>query len=183
MVQTKEARAMPELISQPAAVRAAEDGVLELLRTVRKAKARLLADARGEVDSATQLLLHAAAQAGPLRASALAVQVGSDLSTVSRQVAALVTAGLLERRADPADGRACLLAITPAGEAVLADHEQTRAAFFDEVLSGWTQDELTQFAGLLTRFTASYDQVHAARMTERNMRRSRPAATTEGPLA
>jgi DNA-binding MarR family transcriptional regulator len=174
---------MPELSSRPAAAKAATASLLDLLRTVRKAKARMLADARGDVDSATQLLLHTVAQAGPMRTSTLAATVGSDLSTVSRQVSALVTAGLLERRADPADGRACLLALTPAGEARLADHEQDRDAFFDEVLDGWTEDELSQFAGLLARFTASYDQVHAARLTARNMRRSRQAPAKEGSPA
>jgi DNA-binding MarR family transcriptional regulator len=173
---------MPEH-SRPAVTEAATERILDLLRTVRKAKARMLADASGDVDSATQLLLHTVAQGGPMRTSRLAASVQSDLSTVSRQVSALVASGLLERLADPADGRACLLALTRAGEAVLADHEQSRAAFFGDVLSDWTEEELSQFARLLARFTASYDKVHAARMRERNMRRSRQAATTEGPLA
>ena len=51
---------------------------------------------------------------GPLRAGALADCLQSDPSTVSRQVAALVKDGLLERRADPDDGRASLLVLTDA---------------------------------------------------------------------
>jgi DNA-binding MarR family transcriptional regulator len=169
----------------PAAVRAraltdaAADSVLGLLRTVRKAKARMAADARGDVESATHLLLHTVAAHGPVRTSALAASVHSDLSTVSRQVGALVAEGLLERRADPADGRACLLALTPAGEAAVADHERGRAAFFAAVLDGWSDEELRRFAGLLDRFTASYDHVHAAWMAERATARSQ-AIPTEG---
>jgi DNA-binding MarR family transcriptional regulator len=166
-----------------AATGAVADSVLDLMRTVRKAKARMLADARGDVESATQLLLHTVAAHGPVRTSALAASVHSDLSTVSRQVGALVAGGLLERRADPADGRACLLALTPAGEAAVADHEQGRADFFAAVLDGWTQDELLQFAGLLDRFTASYDHVHAAWIAERNATRSAQATPTEGTQA
>ncbi len=166
----------------PAATDAVADSVLGLLRTVRKAKARMVA-ARGDVESATALLLHTVATQGPLRTSALAAHVHSDLSTVSRQVGALVAAGLLERRADPADGRACLLALTPAGEAAVADHEQGRANFFAAVLDGWAQDELLQFAGLLDRFTASYDHVHTAWITERAAARSAQVTSTEGPLA
>ena len=170
-----------------AATVAVADSVLDLLRTVRKAKARMAADARGDVDSATQLLLHTVAAHGPTRTSALAESVHSDLSTVSRQVGALVAGGLLERRADPADGRACLLALTPAGEAAVADHQRGRANFFAAVLDGWAQDELLQFAGLLERFTASYDHVHAAWLAERAATRaaarSAQATHTEGTLA
>ena len=49
---------------------------------------------------------------GPHRSNALAEAVHSDPSTVSRQIAALVKVGYVERRPDPADGRACLLAAT-----------------------------------------------------------------------
>lgn len=159
---------------------AVADSVLDLLRTVRKAKARMAANARGDVDSATQLLLHTVAAHGPARTSALAASVHSDLSTVSRQVGVLVAAGLLERQADPADGRACLLALTPAGAAAVADHERGRANFFAAVLDGWAEDELLQFAGLLDRFTASYDHVHAAWISERATRRAAQATRTEG---
>src|SRR5579862_4812779 len=104
-MQTKGGAAMPErgnVTSSPApAARAvtdaAADSVLGLLRTVRKAKARMAADARGDVESATHLLLHTVAAHGPVRTSALAASVHSDLSTVSRQVGALVAGGLLER--------------------------------------------------------------------------------------
>ena len=74
----------------------------------------------------------------------------------------LVGRGLLERRADQLDGRASLLAVTDAGRAAIAEHEQGRQAFFDEVLTGWSTGELRQFAQQLERFTAAYDHVHAA---------------------
>jgi DNA-binding MarR family transcriptional regulator len=139
----------------------------DLQRTVRRSKARLLAAASNDVESATQMLLHTVAADGPIRASALAVSVQADLSTVSRQVAALVSRGLLERQADQHDGRASLLAVTEAGQAALAQYEQGRQAFFDEVLAGWSPGEMSQFAQHLERFTAAYDRIHAARMKER----------------
>lgn len=143
------------------------DSVIDLLRTVRRSKARLLAAAGDDVESATQMLLRTVAGEGPIRASALAASVQSDLSTVSRQVAALVGRGLLERRADQFDGRASLLAVTAAGREVIAEHEQGRQQFFEEVLAGWTADDRRQFAGLLERFTASYERTHAAWMRDR----------------
>jgi DNA-binding MarR family transcriptional regulator len=162
-------------------VEAAAGSVLELLRTVRKAKARMTAG--DDVESATQRLLHVLASEGPMRTSALASRVHSDLSTVSRQAGALVAAGRLERQADPADGRAGLLALTPAGEAVVAEYELARAAFFSEVLNDWTIDELRQFASLVGRFTTSYDEVHATRISKRDARRSAQPVTATGPAS
>ncbi|HEY0933541.1 MAG TPA: MarR family transcriptional regulator, partial [Trebonia sp.] len=135
---------------------------------VRRAKARLLAVAGGnDVESATQSLLHVVAAEGPMRASALAASLQADLSTVSRQVSALVTSGLLERQADQCDGRASLLAVTDAGRAAIAQHEQGRHAFFADVLAGWSDEELRHFVQQLERFTVAYDHIHAARMKER----------------
>ena len=128
-----------------AAVASVTDSFIDLQRTVRRSKARLLAAAGNDVESATHLLLHTVESEGPMRASALAASVHADLSTVSRQVAALVGRGLLERRADQRDGRACVLAVTDAGRAAIAEHERGRQAFFDEVLTGWSADELRQF--------------------------------------
>lgn len=158
----------PAEVSGAEAVTRVADSVIDLLRTVRRSKARLLAAAGDDVESATQLLLRTVAEEGPLRASALAASVGSDLSTVSRQVAALVGRGLLERLADQLDGRASLLVVTEAGRAVIAEYEQGRRRFFDEVLAGWTAAELQQFAGCLERFTVSYDRTHTAWMRERS---------------
>jgi DNA-binding MarR family transcriptional regulator len=143
------------------------DSFRELQRTVRQSKARLLAAAGDDVESATQMLLQAVAAEGPLRASAVAASVHADLSTVSRQVAGLVSRGLLERVADQGDGRASLLAVTSAGRGAIAAHEEGRRAFFDAVLAGWSTEEMGQFARQLERFTAAYDHVHSAWMSER----------------
>lgn len=141
-------------------IAAVANSVVGLLRTVRRAKARLVAAASDDLESAAQLLLRTLTVEGPMRASALAASVQSDLSTVSRQVAGLVEDGLLERRADPVDGRASLLVLTEAGQAVIAEHEQVRTAFFMQVLDGWSDAELAQFSSLLARFTAAYEQTH-----------------------
>ena len=168
----------------------------ELQRTVRRWKARLAAAFGDDVESATRLLLHTVESEGPMRASALAASVQSDLSTVSRQVTTLVSRGLLERRADQRDGRACLLAVTDAGRAAIASYEQGRQAFFDTVLSGWSAGEMRQFARQMERFTAAYDHAHVALMTERTERtegragpqvrasaHDHPADLEEGPAA
>jgi len=162
-----------------AAVASVTDSFIDLQRTVRRSKARLLAAAGNDVESATHLLLHTVESEGPMRASTLAASVHADLSTVSRQVAALVARGLLERRADQRDGRACVLAVTDAGRAAIAEHEQGRQAFFDEVLTGWSADELRQFGQQMERFTAAYDRVHAALVGARAHPDSRQEVPTQ----
>jgi DNA-binding MarR family transcriptional regulator len=154
------------------------DSFVDLQRTVRRSKARLLAAAGNDVESATQVLLRTVAAEGPMRASALAASVQADLSTVSRQVTALVSRGLLERQADQLDGRASLLVVTEAGRAALAQYDHGRQAFFDEVLTAWSPAEMRQFAQQLERFTAAYDRIHTARMTERT-RAARPDQPNE----
>jgi DNA-binding MarR family transcriptional regulator len=164
-----------------AAVASVTESFIDLQRTVRRSKARLLAAAGNDVESATHLLLHMVKAEGPMRASALATSVHSDLSTVSRQVTTLVGRGLLERRADQLDGRACLLAVTGAGRAAVAEHERGQQAFFDEVLAGWSAQELRQFARQLERFTAAYDHSHTARMSRAGRPESANPAEPQHP--
>ena len=161
------------------AVASVTESFIDLQRTVRRSKARLLAAAGNDVESATHLLLHAVESEGPMRASALATSVHSDLSTVSRQVTTLVNRGLLERRADQLDGRACVLAVTDAGRTAIAEHEQGRQAFFDDVLTGWSTEEIRQFAQQLERFTAAYDHVHADRVSRRAGRQEASSPATQ----
>jgi DNA-binding MarR family transcriptional regulator len=160
-------------MTDSAAAASVAESFIDLQRTVRRSKARLLAAAGNDVDSASQVLLHTVGADGPMRASALAASIQADLSTVSRQVSTLVTRGLLERQADQCDGRASLLAVTDAGRAAIAQHEQGRQTFFDEVLAGWSDAEMRQFARQLERFTAAYDHIHTARVNERAARTGR----------
>ncbi len=150
-----------------AGVAAVADNVLALMRTFTKAKTRMLQNAQNDVEWAANVLLRSLGVEGPMRASALAESVQSDLSTVSRQVAALVKGGLLERRADPVDGRACLLIPTEAGRAVIARHDQVRMEFFARMLQDWSAAELDQFAALLARFAEAYDHTNRTWMSER----------------
>jgi DNA-binding MarR family transcriptional regulator len=130
------------------------------MRTFTKARARMLAVAASDVEWSAHLLLKQIRTDGPTRAATLSDALHSDPSTVSRQVAALVKDGLLERRSDPADGRASLLALTPKAEVVLAEHDQIRLERFAEMLDGWTDTDLRHFAEMLSRFSDSYESAH-----------------------
>lgn len=128
-------------------------GLAQLIRLIERA-----AVARGqELDRPSFLLLHTLVCAGPSRVTTLAAAVYSDPSTVSRQAAHLVGIGLLERRADPGDGRASLLAITDAGKALLAEARQRRDDRIAAIIDSWRPTERVQFADLIDRFTADYE--------------------------
>jgi len=140
-------------------VTALADTLVALIRSFNRTRARILASAADDVEWWAQVILRTLANEGPLRASALAGAVHSDPSTVSRQVAALVKDGLIERRADPADGRASLLALTPAADAVLAANHEKRRAWFASMLEGWSESDVRRFTDLLERFTVDFDRV------------------------
>ncbi|PZS12560.1 MAG: transcriptional regulator [Pseudonocardiales bacterium] len=148
-------------------VAAVADTFVQLMRSFSRARARLLAAAAHDVEWSAHVVLKCLATGGPLRSSELAERIESDPSTVSRQVAALVKSGLIERRADPVDGRATLLVPTAKGEAVLSEHHEIRLQHFGNMLSNWSERDLHKFAALLRRFTDDYENANHDALTER----------------
>ncbi|MEU4449445.1 MarR family transcriptional regulator [Actinosynnema sp. NPDC050801] len=110
------------------------------------------------LDKASFVLLANLNQLGPSRASALAEAVFSDPSTVSRQVATLVKDGLVERRADPEDGRASVLAVTGAGARLLAERRAQRNAALARLFADWPTQEWGQFIEYFERFVGDYEK-------------------------
>ncbi|KQV93984.1 MarR family winged helix-turn-helix transcriptional regulator [Streptomyces canus] len=88
------------------------------------------------------------------RATDLAAHYALDKSTVSRQVAALERAGLVERRQDPEDHRVQVLLLTEAGRHILGQVTVSRRAAVGERLADWSQEDLERFAGYLVRYNA-----------------------------
>jgi DNA-binding MarR family transcriptional regulator len=101
------------------------------------------------------LLLGQVAADGPRRPSAVAEAARLDLSTVSRQVAALEAAGLVIRAPDPTDRRAHLIEVTPAGHEVLDHNRERWQAVLRDLLADWTPRERAEFVRLFTRFNDS----------------------------
>jgi DNA-binding MarR family transcriptional regulator len=73
---------------------------------------------------------------GPLTPSELADVERVRRPTVTRMLGHLADAGLISRTPDPADGRSTLVAITPAGAALLAEGRTRKDAFLSERLDG-----------------------------------------------
>ena len=96
--------------------------LIRLMRLLERGRAQYQADHPDAVERATYLLLVHLVKGGPRRAGALAEAVHSDPSTISRQIGHLVKLGLVERTADPVDGRATLLAATTEGLRVFEEN-------------------------------------------------------------
>lgn len=93
---------------------------------------------------------------GPQRAGEMATAFHADPSTISRQVSALVKSGLVERRADPGDGRASLLAATDEGVRVIETERHRRARVIASVLGSWSSTDRDALTELLARFLDDY---------------------------
>ncbi|MBR8639966.1 MarR family transcriptional regulator [Streptomyces tuirus] len=107
-----------------------------------------------ELSLVSYTLLGHLEESGGCRATDLAAHYALDKSTVSRQVAALERAGLIERRPDPADQRVLVLHLTDAGRRILAQVTESRRAAFRQRLADWPAEDLSRFADYLVRYNA-----------------------------
>lgn len=119
----------------------------ELMRLLR-----IVARLKHNNDSAVGHVLAELLERGPMRVGALAQALGTDPSTVSRQVTALVAAGLAERRADPDDGRSHLLATTESGAQQCVAGRRRRVQAIATILDRWPEESRHRLAELLGRF-------------------------------
>ncbi|WP_067720420.1 MarR family winged helix-turn-helix transcriptional regulator [Nocardia yamanashiensis] len=131
--------------------------VIRLGRLRDRTNAQIAAATQGEIEPAAFAILFQLIHNGPMRSGALAEALYSDASTISRQVAALVKKGLLERRADPNDGRVSVLAITAMGREVATEIRARRNESLRQIFGDWHEDELDTFARLFARFVDGYE--------------------------
>ncbi len=142
-----------------------------LLRRSRAISTRLAGELHPELDGSAYGLLALLQDAGPLRAGDLVARLGLDKSTVSRQVAHLVDLGLVERTADPVDGRAQVLTPSAEGSARLARIRETRRVRWEADLDDWPAEDVATLAELLARLNG----IGEAREAEAEVKGQRPA--------
>jgi DNA-binding MarR family transcriptional regulator len=130
--------------------------LVRLSRGTQAMRSHLISRGRELVEWSTYVLLFHLINEGPQRSSALAEVVHVDPSTVSRQVAQLVKLGLAERRADPDDGRACLLVASAEGERIWASMHQRRNRSIGKVVAGWPPEDVRRLTELLGRFNDGF---------------------------
>ncbi|MCH1639129.1 MarR family transcriptional regulator [Paenibacillus timonensis] len=106
----------------------------------------------GNLDRSAYLLLHRIGAHGAVGVKSLADEFQLDISTVSRQAAALEQKGYVRRIPDPADRRAFFMEITELGAKEYADYKAIRLARIHELLADWPEEERETFAFLLQKF-------------------------------
>ena len=90
-----------------------------------------------------------ATQPGENRPGDLAVATGVAPSVVSRALARLEEDGLVVRRRDDADARACHITLTSEGRRQLDTISDQYAALLDDALTELTDDDVERLPGLL----------------------------------
>ena len=145
-----------------ASVEALSEVMVRLTRASHGMRVQLASRAHDGIEWAAYALLCQLVQDGPCRSSELAEAAGVDPSTVSRQVAQLVEAGLAERRPDPGDGRALRLAATDQGRALYAAKRERRVATFARIVEGWPAGDVQALTELVARFNDSFAAVRPA---------------------
>jgi DNA-binding MarR family transcriptional regulator len=109
------------------------------------------------LDTGSFWLLKALAASGPLRVTDLAACANLDASTVSRHVAQLDNAGLIERTPDPVDGRAQRVKLSPPGAQKIEAALRSRRVLLEKCLESWEARDLEELDRLLTRFAADVE--------------------------
>lgn len=127
------------------------DAVISLMSIYASLKSRLVNTADPEI--AALFLLVLLVRDGPRRAKELAEVTGADPSTVSRQVATLVKTGLVERQADPEDGRASILVPTGLGVRRVEEHFVNRGQMIEPIIADWPDTDRHDFVRLLGCFS------------------------------
>ncbi len=147
MVQTAPRRAAPTRLAT-----ALPDAITRLNRRLRQA--RPVGDLTlSQLSALTSLEL-----TGALTPRELADMERVRPPTMTRIIAKLAERGLLQRAPHPTDGRQVVLAATPAGRAVIAEHRRARDAWLARRLAALTTDEretLRRAAELLNRIARS----------------------------
>ncbi|MBU7318196.1 MarR family winged helix-turn-helix transcriptional regulator [Paenibacillus oleatilyticus] len=110
----------------------------------------------GNLDRSAYLLLHQISSHGSAGVKTLADEFHLDISTVSRQAAALEAKGYVYRIPDPSDGRAYSLQITELGARELLEYKEARLARFTELLKHWSEEECSAFGQLLQKFNRTF---------------------------
>jgi DNA-binding MarR family transcriptional regulator len=106
----------------------------------------------GNLDRSAYLLLHQISAHGSAGVKTLADEFRLDISTVSRQTAALENKGYVYRIPDPSDRRSYFLQITDLGKKELLACKRARLARITKLLENWSEEERELFGRLLRKF-------------------------------
>ncbi|WP_020669283.1 MarR family winged helix-turn-helix transcriptional regulator [Amycolatopsis nigrescens] len=151
-----------------------EEVSLELMRQLRASAqlqhawiAKAWQDERN-LHPAAAMLLSDLAKHGESRPSELAKRRMVDVSVVSRQIAQLSAAGLIERRPAPEDGRAALVQVSEEGYRELCRWRGMHVDFIQRALAAWDDRGVVELTERITAMNEDLrDALGGAREVER----------------
>jgi DNA-binding MarR family transcriptional regulator len=112
-----------------------------------------------ELDRQGYIALVTLHETDAMRVSELAEACGVEISTASRLIARLQSAGLVEPAGAASDRRVVLLRLTDEGTRVICRVRAIRRERLAEMLAGWSGDERETFAHLLGRFAEGLEML------------------------
>jgi len=101
-------------------------------------------------------ILAALRSAGDVRSSEVGKLTGLEAPLVSREVGELAASGHVRRKADPSDGRAGIVALTPKGRRASEAYRSAADEIIAEVLSSWSAADLHDLATHLERVVRDF---------------------------
>lgn len=125
-----------------------------LIRRVRRVIGERARAIDPQLQPASYLMLAHLVQRGPMRSSTLVETFHVDKGAISRQVQHLVDLGLVVRTRDPDDGRAALVQATDDAVRRFDAVARQRLDWLDQRFGEWSDEELSAFAEVLTRYNA-----------------------------
>lgn len=99
------------------------------------------------------LLLHL--RDGSMSVGALASELALDNSTVTRQLNAMEKRGLIEKHANPDDGRSFLIGYSEYGKKMVEEMQKLRLDRVEELFKEWSDEEVSQLSRLFGKLTDS----------------------------
>ncbi len=116
-------------------VSAESESAARLRLAITRVARRLRQEANADLSPSLTSALASIEGRGPVTPSELANCERVQRPTITRVLTRLTELGLIERAADPADGRSTLVSITPSGRALLNELRTGRDAFLADRLS------------------------------------------------
>ncbi|MFH8570415.1 MarR family winged helix-turn-helix transcriptional regulator [Streptomyces sp. NPDC017993] len=113
----------------------------------------------GTLERSAYILLSRIRMQGPMSIGELSEAFGLDASTLNRQTAAAVRAGLAERIPDPDGGMARKFRITDKGADILDEEREGIVRSLDQILVDWPDEDIAAFASFLRRFNTDIERI------------------------
>ncbi|MFD9392701.1 MarR family winged helix-turn-helix transcriptional regulator [Streptomyces sp. NPDC060000] len=96
---------------------------------------------------------------GPMSIGELSDAFGLDASTLNRQTAAAMRAGLIERIPDPEGGMARKFRLTDEGTRLLDSEREGIVEILGQVMTDWPDEDIAAFADYLRRFNYGIEAI------------------------